>query len=140
MRVRDGVHLFITSSAKLTALEQTRLEYLCATWTRAVTGYQLTQRFEGLLKCGGVPEFRAWLTEARQGDIREFRRLARGLSHDQKAVEANLTIPWSNGQVEGHVNRLKRQHYGRAGFELLRRRVMGLDSLRMSKPITHALR
>jgi transposase len=46
---------------------------------------------------------------------------------DDKAVEAALEEPWSNGQVEGQVNRLKlikRQMYGRAGLELLRRRVL----------------
>lgn len=43
------------------------------------------------------------------------------------AVEAGLTLEWSNGQTEGQVHRLKllkRQMYGRAGFELLRRRVL----------------
>jgi len=138
IRVRDGVHLFITPPEQLSALEHARLGHLCTTWTQAQSGYQLTQRFQTLFKCGGVAEFRVWLTEARQGDIREFKRLARGLSHDQKAVEASLTVPWSNGQVEGQVNRLKlikRQHYGRAGFELLRRRVIGAGRLRAAQRI-----
>jgi transposase len=46
---------------------------------------------------------------------------------DQHAVEAALTLPWSNGPVEGHVHRLKlikRQMYGRASFDLLRLRVL----------------
>jgi transposase len=46
---------------------------------------------------------------------------------DGAAVRAALTEPWSNGQAEGQVNRLKllkRQSYGRAGFDLLRRRVL----------------
>jgi transposase len=45
-------------------------------------------------------------------------------------VEAAVTEPWSNGQVEGHVNRLKtikRQMYGRAGVELLRARLIPLS-------------
>jgi len=99
IRVRDGVHLFITPPEQLSALEHARLGHLCTTWTQAQSGYQLTQRFQTLFKCGGVAEFRVWLTEARQGDIREFKRLARGLSHDQKAVEASLTVPWSSGQA-----------------------------------------
>jgi transposase len=49
------------------------------------------------------------------------------LVQDQAAVEAALSLEWSNGQVEGQVNRLKflkRQMYGRASFDLLRARVL----------------
>jgi hypothetical protein len=52
-----------------------------------------------------------------------------GLKQDQSAVEAAVEQSWSNGPVEGHINRLKtlkRQMYGRAGFELLRARVLPL--------------
>ncbi|MFI0716014.1 hypothetical protein ACH4SK_36515 [Streptomyces inhibens] len=46
---------------------------------------------------------------------------------DRDAVIAGLTLPWKSGVVEGHVNRikmLKRQIFGRAGFRLLRKRVL----------------
>jgi transposase len=49
------------------------------------------------------------------------------LRRDRDAVLAAILFPWSNGQVEGHVNRLKlvkRTMYGRANFPLLRRRVL----------------
>ena len=49
------------------------------------------------------------------------------MEKDESAIRAAISTKWSNGVVEGHVNRLKmlkRQMYGRAGFELLRRRVM----------------
>lgn len=52
---------------------------------------------------------------------------ADGLRRDHQAVTAGLTLPWSSSPVEGHVNRikmLKRQMYGRAGFALLRKRVL----------------
>ena len=52
---------------------------------------------------------------------------ATGLEHDGAAVRAALTTPWSNAQAEGQINYpklFKRQSYGRAGFELLRRRVL----------------
>lgn len=58
---------------------------------------------------------------------RELRAFATGLKADYDAVHAALTTPWSNGQVEGQVNRLKlikRQMYGRAKFDLLRQRVL----------------
>ena len=57
----------------------------------------------------------------------ELRRFAEGIRRDQAAVLAAVTERWSNGPVEGHVNRLKtvkRQMYGRAGFVLLRARVI----------------
>ncbi|APU44059.1 transposase [Streptomyces sp. TN58] len=53
--------------------------------------------------------------------------LAAGIDRDRDAVIAGLTLPWSSGVVEGHVNRikmLKRQMFGRAGFTLLRKRVL----------------
>ena len=52
---------------------------------------------------------------------------ATGLEQDGAAVRAALTLPWCNGQAEGQVNHLKplkRQSYGRASFDLLRRRVL----------------
>jgi transposase len=52
---------------------------------------------------------------------------AAGLEADGAVVRAALTEPWSCGQAEGQVNRLKllkRQSYRRAGFDLLRRRVL----------------
>ena len=52
---------------------------------------------------------------------------AAGLEHDGAAVRAALTTPWSNGQTKDQVNRLKtlkRQMYGRAGLDPLRRRML----------------
>jgi transposase len=53
--------------------------------------------------------------------------LAAGLRRDLSAVEAAVTVPWSNGQTEGQVNKLKvlkRQCYGRAKLDLLERRLL----------------
>lgn len=60
-----------------------------------------------------------------------------GLERDRAEVEAALTSEWSNGQVEGQINRLKmlkRQMFGRAGFELLRRKVLPIRS-KATKPV-----
>ena len=70
------------------------------------------------------PTFSAWLEHARHGDLK---MVAEGLLADEAAVRAALTLPWSKGQVEGHTDRLKllkRQMYGRASFDLLRRRFL----------------
>ncbi len=69
----------------------------------------------------------AWLHAAQASRLPEFRQLAAGLAHDKAEVMAALQYPWSNGPVEGHINRLKlvkRQMYGRANFDLLRQRVL----------------
>jgi transposase len=59
--------------------------------------------------------------------VRAVRTFAAGLELDGVAVRAALTLPWSSGQAEGQITRLKllkRQSYGRAGLDLLRRRVL----------------
>lgn len=68
-----------------------------------------------------------WLKRCSNFPAKELRNFVHGLKRDEAAVEAALVQPWSNGQVEGHVNRLKfykRQMYGRAKFDLLRIRVL----------------
>jgi transposase len=68
-----------------------------------------------------------WLTEARASGVPAMETFAAGLEADSGAINAALTTPWSNGQTEGQVNRLKlikRQMFGHASFDLLRRRVL----------------
>jgi transposase len=65
-----------------------------------------------------------WLENAMHSPLASF---ARRLERDRNAVDAALRLPWSNGMVEGQIHRLKlikRQMYGRAGFDLLRLRVL----------------
>ena len=68
-----------------------------------------------------------WLTEAESSACPELRRFAEGIRRDEAAVRAAVTETWSNGPVEGRVNRLKlikRQMFGRAGFARLEARVI----------------
>ena len=72
-------------------------------------------------------ELDAWLAEAGKCGVQTMETFAAGLKQDAGAIRAALTTPWSNGQTEGQVNRLKtikRQMYGHASFDLLRRRVL----------------
>ncbi|MPR13564.1 ISL3 family transposase [Microvirga tunisiensis] len=69
----------------------------------------------------------AWIAEARLSGIGAVETFAAGLEQDSAAVRAALTQPWSSGQAEGQITRLKlfkRSMYGRANFDLLRRRVL----------------
>ena len=77
-----------------------------------------------------------WLEEAEASGLAELGRFAAGLRRDEAAVRAALSLPYRNGRTEGRVNRLKlvkRQGCGRAGFDLLRRRVLGAASQRFSR-------
>jgi transposase len=68
-----------------------------------------------------------WIAAVRGQDLPALHSFAQGLEKDRVAVVAGLTLPWSNGPTEGTVNRLKmikRQMFGRAGFALLRKRVL----------------
>jgi transposase len=68
-----------------------------------------------------------WLADARRSGVRALETFAAGLEQDGAAIRAALTTPWSSGQAEGQITRLKlikRQMYGRASFDLLRRRVL----------------
>lgn len=68
-----------------------------------------------------------WITAVRADDLPSMHTFINGLERDLDAVIAGLTLPWNSGIVEGHVNRikmLKRQMFGRAGFALLRKRVL----------------
>lgn len=70
----------------------------------------------------------AWIEAASATtELPSLRQFAQHLLRDLDAVTAGLTLHWNSGVVEGHVNRikmLKRQMFGRAGFELLRKRVL----------------
>ncbi|MFI8816757.1 MULTISPECIES: transposase [unclassified Streptomyces] len=68
-----------------------------------------------------------WLDAVRRDNLPGLHTLAAGIDRDRDPVIAGLTLPWSSGVVEGHVNRikmLKHQMFGRAGFNLLRKRVL----------------
>ena len=71
--------------------------------------------------------FDAWLTACQGSHVLELYNFARVLQRDYAAVTAALTVPWSNGQVEGQIHRLKymqQSEYGRANFDLLRQRML----------------
>lgn len=80
-----------------------------------------------LIHRGGQDKLTAWGQEVAASDLPELQTFAAGLRRDWAAVSAGVTLPWSSGKVEGHVNRikmLKRQMFGRAKPDLLRKRVL----------------
>ena len=86
---------------------------------------ELTDRFIDMVRNGKNDTLKPWLSEASNSMLASF---ARELHGDRAAVAAALSQPWSNGQTEGQINRLKalkRQMYGRANIDLLRARLVG---------------
>ena len=84
----------------------------------------LAQDFFRIIRERQLPALIPWIAAAKHTALTGF---ATRLERDLGAAKAALTLPWSQGHVEGQVHRLKlikRQMYGRAGFDLLRLRVL----------------
>ena len=77
-----------------------------------------------MVRTRDADQLEPWLEEANDSELGSF---AVGLEQDAAAVRAALTVPWSSGQVEGQITKLKlikRQAYGRANLDLLRARLL----------------
>jgi transposase len=112
---------------QLPSAEQALRDQLLAADAELALGCTLREEFQDLVRTRDVDGLDAWLAAAHASQLAPFQSFANGLQRDRAAVEAGLTTPWSNGLVEGHVHRvklIKRQGYGRAKLDLLRRRVL----------------
>jgi transposase len=124
---RHVAGLFLRCPADLKQDQQAYLDQLQGANPTVATAYRLTQSFAAMVRERGGERLDAWLAEAESSDVAPLRRFAQGLRKDLAAVRAGLTEPWSNGPTEGFVHKLKRvkrQAYGRAGFAVLRQRVV----------------
>jgi transposase len=106
--------------------QRDHLERLCAGDARLAEAVGLLEGFAAAVRKQPGASLGRWQEAVAHSGCAEMKRFAEGIKHD-KAVEAALEEPWSNGQVEGQVNRLKlikRQMFGRANLDLLRCRVL----------------
>ena len=104
------------------------VQALCRIEPVVAEARSLAREFLGLIHRRRPREFDRWLARLSKCSAPEMQSFASSLRRDLAAVREAFTLPWSNGQTEGHVNRLKflkRQMYGRASVELLRLRVLG---------------
>jgi len=109
--------------------EQARLDAIRARSTDLAAALDLADGFAELIRKRSPESLGEWLARGEASSDPDLRRFAEGIRRDEAAVHAAVTETWSNGPVEGHVNRLKtiqRQMYGRAGFVLLRARVLNV--------------
>jgi transposase len=125
--VREAVWLIARSSADLDPEECTNLAELCQASQELVRLHELVQGFGQMVRRREGHRLDEWKQQVTDSGIVEVQRFAQGLERDHEAVLAGLTLPYSNGVVEGFVNKvklIKRMGYGRAGFALLRQRVL----------------
>ncbi len=113
----------------LSSAERDALERAVETCADVAAIYPLVQTFADMVHSREAGGFAKWLKESLSCGVKGLETFAMGLKREQPAVEAALSLPYSNGQTEGQVNRLKmikKQMYGRASFGLLRRRFLGV--------------
>jgi transposase len=122
---RQATWLVLRRPEHLTAEAQARLERLRRAHPAFAQAIVLAPGFTELLRARQPEQLEAWLQQAATSSLAAFRRLAQSFQRDYAAIKAGVTLPWSSGPVEGHINRLKmlkRHMYGRARLDLLSRR------------------
>jgi len=122
-----AVGLFMRHPDKLDEGEQMDLAALRQVHPDLETAYYLTQDFLQMLRKREGERLDTWLANVQESDLPEMASFAHGVEWDKAAVQAGLTLQINNGQTEGHVTRIKlikRTMYGKAGFALLRQRVL----------------
>ena len=127
-KTRQITRWLLTRPDHLQADEQAQLAAIRARCPHidALAGH-VTAFAEMMTARTGSRDLEAWLAAVEADDRSGLRSLAAGIPNDQQAVTNGLTLHWNSGRVEGTVNKikmLKRQMYGRAGFDLLRKRVI----------------
>jgi transposase len=122
--------LCVSQPAKLDEKQRQQVEPIRKGHRDLATAYHLSQAFVSMLSERHDRDFDEWLGQAKHSGIAELNSFAQGLRRDYAAVRATFSSPWSNGQVEAQVNRLKlikRQLFGHARFDLLRLCVLHTD-------------
>jgi len=122
--------LFVCQPDELDETQHHELTLIRQASPSAEAAYRLAHAFLQMMREHTGHQLDVWLSEAEASHLPEFQSFAKGIQQDKAAVLAGLTLPWSNGPLEGHVNRLKllkRSMYGRAKLPLLRARVLHVD-------------
>jgi len=120
--------LFLKDADGLQEEEITHLRAIFVENPKLQEIYQLAQSFQKMLSRKAPDSLDGWLLKMEACGVKRLQNFAAGLHQDYDAVKAALSYDWNNGQVEGHVNRLKmikHQMSGRANFDLLRLKVLG---------------
>lgn len=133
--------LFVSKPERLDQTQRSELALIRQASPSAETAYCLAQAFMKMIWEHTGQQLDDWLREAEVSRLPEFTSFAKGIQQDKAAVLAGLSLPWSQGPLEGHVNRLKlikRSMYGRAKLPLLRARVLHVAEKEPSRAVTLA--
>ena len=126
-KVRTITSWMLHHPDNLTDDEQLGLKQVLASCQHLETTAAHVTSFAEMLTGRHGDRLGSWMTAAASDDLPHLHRFVRGIERDHAAVLNGLTLPYNSGAVEGNVNRikmLKRQMYGRAGFDLLRKRIL----------------
>lgn len=104
---RHAVSLLMRTKEKVTEEEHRALTQIRQIHSEVAIVMKLVESFLLMLRTLQGQQLESWMQEAEQSHVPELRNFVKKLRQDQAAVQAGLTLPWSNGVVEGHVNRLK---------------------------------
>lgn len=126
---RRLARLLLTHSDNLRTKDVDLLRLLTAACPEMTQLTALIRDFAALLTpaSGNDSKLTEWIGRTRGADLPHLHSFCNGLKSDRAAVNAGLTLPWSNGRTEGvntRTKRIMRQMHGRAGFELLRHRIL----------------
>ena len=124
---RGAAWLVLRRAERRDPADEQQLTQLMAQQADLAEAVVLARDFAALVRTRQPDRLDGWLTRAATSTLSAVQRFAQGLRDDYAAVKAGVTLPWSNGPVEGHITRLKmlkRQMFGRAGLDLLRRRFL----------------
>lgn len=124
---RRQVWLLLREPENLSDGEREALKKMREVCGDVATAHPLARQFVRMIRLRKAEVFGPWLDAAETSSVADLRSFASEIKREQKAVEAALTLPHSNGQTEGQINKLKlikRSMYGRANFDLLRQRVL----------------
>lgn len=126
---RRAARMLLTRPDGLTDTQHTTVEQLAGACPEMTALAGLIRSFAALLtpEPGNDARLGQWIAEARAVDLPHVHSFTRGLDLDRQAADATLTMPHHNGRTEGvntKIKLLKRQMYGRAGFDLLRHRIL----------------
>jgi transposase len=119
--------LLLRRRSELDDAERMLLADLCRRSSEVAASRRLAQRFMVLVRERRAGQLDQWIADVQTTGPPELRGFSRNLHRDWMAVRAGFTVHWSSGPVEGNINRLKlikRQMFGRAKFDLLRKRVL----------------
>jgi transposase len=122
---RRATWLVLRREEQRTEAEAQQLAQMRAQSAEVAEAIDLAQDFTHLVRQRQPAHLDPWLKRAASSLLEALQRFAAGLSEDYATVKAGVTLPWSSGPVEGHINRLKmlkRQMFGRAHLDLLSRR------------------